>query len=301
MSGARQPLLSGEAARSTQNNRGSEEYRAIKGSLESALNLEDDANPGILGVFGNQAKMILFTNLNRMNLALHENHILTQEEANELYRLMSQFNIGASATNPTHLSPAGVNRFRLKFEESSEGTCYDINLFNLELIGAKNRQDIEGIISRINSAGEISNLSIDRIFSGEKSVAAMMRLCKTIEDFKVKEGGGDGFNCSKCVTFYERFPRLILHNGYPINFTTVQNLLSQPINTTIYSYNDFSDDIETLITRRAERAEAIKTRNKNIDGFLGNRFGTFGMGGNKRKRLSSRYKSKSKSKKTRRI
>jgi hypothetical protein len=55
MSEASQPLLSGEAARPTQNNRGSEEYRAIKGSLEAALNLEDDANPGIVGVFGDQA------------------------------------------------------------------------------------------------------------------------------------------------------------------------------------------------------------------------------------------------------
>ena len=205
---ARTPLLSGEAARPTQNNRGSQEYRAIKGSLEAALNLEDEANPGIVGVFGDQAIMILFTNLNRMNLALHENRILTQEEANELYRLMSQFNIGSSATNPTHLSPAGVNRFRLKIKESSEGTSYDINLFNLELIDAKNRQDIEGIISRINSAGENSNLSIDRIFSGEKSVAAMMRLCKTIEDFKVKEGGEMGLTVPNVSLFTKDFPDL---------------------------------------------------------------------------------------------
>jgi len=310
MNSAKKPLLSGEAAageaaggvRPAQKNIGSNEYRAIKGSFEAALNLEDEKG-GIRGVVGDQAKMILFTNLQRMNVALHENHILTQEEANELYTLMSQFNIGASATNPTYLSPAGINRFRLKVKESVEGSSYDVNLLTLKLIDAKNRQDIEGIqgiiMSEINSAGEGSNLSMDRIFGSDKSVAAMMRLCKTIEDFKVEEGGGDRFNCSKCVTFYERFPRLILHTGEPINFTTVQNVLSQPITTNRYSYHDFSDDIETLITRQREAAEVA--RNKNIDGFLGNRFGTFGMGGNKRKRLSSRYKSKSKSQQRRRL
>ena len=249
MSEASQPLLSGH---NRDNAHHSEQFNEIKRSLESALDYSPEGvGPGPDALVGGQAIMTIFTQLSRMNIALHDNHTLQQNEIDYLYRLMSQFNISANAKKSAYLSPHGINSFALKIKEASEGSSYDVNLLTLELNRANNEENkqvlIKSIITSINSSGEDSNLAMDRIFGSEKSVAAMMRLCKTIEELKNEMARGDevGFNCSKCVAFYNRFPQLILHNGQPIDFTKVQSILSLPINTTRYTHDNLTSDIQT--------------------------------------------------------
>jgi hypothetical protein len=201
---------------------------------------------------------LLFGTFTRIALALG-NETLTESEANLLYQSISEINIGSGSASRANLTLAQVKELANIFKEASEGTSRDIDLLTLELINQQKKR--ETLVNKINSVGENTMLSLDRIFDSEKAVAAMMRLCKTLAQLNI--------DSAKCKMFHDRLQLKTLQTNKPINMDSVYKMSEQEINLNKMEMDDFTYIIDE-INRQEHESNVRKTRPMFHKGGRGN-------------------------------
>ena len=227
-----------------------------------------------------QIIQLLFGTFSRIALALN-NRTLTEGEANELYQLISQINIG-DASRVNRLTRRQIKIIADIFKESAEGTARDLDLLTTMLRRNGGVQAVQQVVARLQSA----TLAIDRIFDSEKAVSAMMRLCTTLTSL--------GFQPIKCNEFNHRLAAGgLLTTGQSIDVASVTRMSQQEINLDQLIEPDFTfiiDEINQDAKKKRQEHES-EVWNARLRFHKGGR-------GNMQKKQSSRSK-KSKLKNTR--
>ena len=220
-----------------------------------------------------QIIQLLFGVFSRIALALN-NRTLTEGEANELYQLISQINIG-DASRVNRLTRRQIKIFADIFKESAEGTARDLDLLTTMLRRRNGVQTVQQVVARLQSA----TLAIERIFDTEKAVSAMMRLCTTLTSLGVQPP-------NKCNEFNHRLAAGgLLTTGQPIDMASVTRMSQQEINLDQLIEPDFTfiiDEINQDAKRQRQKHES-EVWNARLRFHKGGR-------GNMQKKQSSRSK-----------
>ena len=201
----------------------------------------------------------LFGTFSRIALALN-NRTLTEGEANELYQLISQINIG-DASRVNRLTRRQIKIFADIFKESAEGTARDLDLLTT-MLRQNGVQAVQHVVARLQSA----TLAIERIFDSEKAVSAMMRLCTTLTSLGVQPP-------NKCNEFNHRLAIGFLTTGQPIDMTSVTSMSQQEINLDQLIEPDFTfiiDEINKDAKRQEHESEVWNARLRFHKGGRGN-------------------------------
>jgi hypothetical protein len=209
---------------------------------------------------------VLFAIFNKITLALN-NRELTQDEANMLYKEVPHLNIGR---DNIHLTLKQVMEIANIFQNSSQGSARDIDLLTLKFINSPTQESKQSFLDNFNSAGEISELSLDRVFASERSIAAMMRLCNEIK----VEGFAD--NATKCTSFNDRLkignssngtPRLKignLTNGKPFDMDRIVASSKEKINLSEIDAEHLDGMIEGMLNHNKMSFNFNKGRFKKV-------------------------------------
>jgi hypothetical protein len=201
----------------------------------------------------------LFGTFSRIALALN-NRTLTEGEANELYQLISQINIG-DASRVNRLTRRQIKIIADIFKESAEGTARDLDLLTT-MLRRNGVQAVQQVVARLQSA----TLAIERIFDTEKAVSAMMRLCTTLTSL--------GFQPIKCNEFSHRLAAGgLLTTGQPIDMASVTRMSQQEINLDQLIEPDFTfiiDEINEDAKRQEHESEVWNARLRFHKGGRGN-------------------------------
>jgi len=222
----------------------------------------------------------LFGIFSRIALAL-DNRTLTEDEANQLYQLISQINIG-DEIRVNRLTLTQIKIIADIFKESAEGTARDLDLLTTMLeqtSGTFGFDDltspkIQQVVRRLDSP----TVALDRIFDSQKAVAAMMRLCTTLTTL--------GLQPNKCAEFNNRLAAGLLQTGQSIDMPSVTSMSQQPINLDQLDILDFTFIIEEINkdAKRQHESEVWKARSMFHKGGRGNM--------QKKKSQSKKYKPK---------
>ena len=219
-----------------------------------------------------QIIQLLFGVFSRIALALN-NRTLTEDEANELYQLISQINIG-DASRVNRLTRRQIKIFADIFKESAEGTARDLDLLTT-MLRQNGVQAVQHVVARLQSA----TLAIERIFDTEKAVSAMMRLCTTLTSLGVQPP-------NKCNEFNHRLAAGgLLTTGQPIDMASVTRMSQQEINLDQLIEPDFTfiiDEINQDAKKKRQEHES-EVWNARLRFHKGGR-------GNMQKKQSSRSK-----------
>ena len=234
----------------------------------------------------------LFGTFSKIALAL-ENKTLTESEANTLYQLIAQINVG-NANRVNRLTRKQIRILADIFKESAEGTARDLDLLttmlreNSSTFGFDDLTSpkIQQVVARVVAMLESATLEPDRIFDSEKAIAAMMRLCTSLN--------GLGVQTNKCNDFNSRLSRGLLLRGTPIDMASVTRMSQEQINLDQITHDVFTSIIEAInqdADVEAKRQHESEVRKARLRFHKGGR-------GNMQKKQSSRSK-KSKLKNTR--
>ena len=224
-----------------------------------------------------QIIQLLFGVFSRIALALN-NRTLTEDEANELYQLISHINIG-DASRVNRLTRRQIKIIADIFKESAEGTARDLDLLTT-MLRQNGVQAVQHVVARLQSA----TLAIERIFDTEKAVSAMMRLCITLTSL--------GFQPIKCNEFNHRLAAGgLLTTGQSIDVASVTRMSQQEINLDQLIEPDFTFIIDEINKDAKRQEHESEVWNARLRFHKGGR-------GNMQKKQSSRSK-KSKLKNTR--
>ena len=206
-----------------------------------------------------QIIQLLFGVFSRIALALN-NRTLTEDEANELYQLISQINIG-DASRVNRLTRRQIKIFADIFKESAEGTARDLDLLTT-MLRQNGVQAVQQVVAKLQSA----TLAIERIFDTEKAVSAMMRLCITLTSL--------GFQPIKCNEFNHRLAAGgLLTTGQSIDMASVTRMSQQEINLDQLIEPDFTfiiDEINKDAKRQEHESEVWNARLRFHKGGRGN-------------------------------
>ena len=207
---------------------------------------------------------VLFAIFNKITLALN-NRELTQDEANMLYKEVPHLNIGR---DNIHLTLKQVMEIANIFQNSSQGSARDIDLLTLKFINSPTQESKQSFLDNFNSAGEISELSLERVFASERSIAAMMRLCNEIK----VEGFAD--YATKCTSFNDRLgnssngtPRLKtgnLTNGKPFDMDRIVASSKEKINLSEIDAEHLDGMIEGMLNHNKMSFNFNKGRFKKV-------------------------------------
>ena len=207
---------------------------------------------------------VLFAIFNKITLALN-NRELTQDEANMLYKEVPHLNIGR---DNIHLTLKQVMDIANIFQNSSQGSARDIDLLTLKFINSPTQESKQSFLDNFNSAGEISELSLERVFASERSIAAMMRLCNEIK----VEGFAD--YATKCTSFNDRLgnssngtPRLKtgnLTNGKPFDMDRIVASSKEKINLSEIDAEHLDGMIEGMLNHNKMSFNFNKGRFKKV-------------------------------------
>ena len=207
-----------------------------------------------------QIIQLLFGVFSRIALALN-NRTLTEGEANVLYQLISQINIG-DASRVNRLTRRQIKIFADIFKESAEGTARDLDLLTT-MLRRNGVQAVQQVVARLQSA----TLAIERIFDTEKAVSAMMRLCKTLTSLGVQPP-------NKCNEFNHRLAAGgLLTTGQSIDMASVTRMSQQEINLDQLIEPDFTfiiDEINKDAKRQEHESEVWNARLRFHKGGRGN-------------------------------
>ena len=207
---------------------------------------------------------VLFAIFNKITLALN-NRELTQDEANMLYKEVPHLNIGR---DNIHLTLKQVMEIANIFQNSSQGSARDIDLLTLKFINSPTQESKQSFLDNFNSAGEISELSLERVFASERSIASMMRLCNEIK----VEGFAD--YATKCTSFNDRLgnssngtPRLKtgnLTNGKPFDMDRIVASSKEKINLSEIDAEHLDGLIEGMLNHNKMSFNFNKGRFKKV-------------------------------------
>jgi hypothetical protein len=228
---------------------------------------------------------LLFGIFSRISLAL-DNKTLTEREANTLYQLIAGINIG-DESRVNHLTRRQIKIFADIFKESSEGTARDLDLLTTMLEQTSGTFGFDDLtspkIQQVVDGLESATLPLERIIDSEKAVAAMIRLCRFLNNL--------GVQTNKCNDFKSRLARGFLLTGAPINMNSVDRMSQERINLDQITEADFTAVIEEInkdadeeAKRQKHESEVWKARSMFHKGGRGNM--------QKKKSQSKKYKPK---------
>jgi hypothetical protein len=207
-----------------------------------------------------QIIQLLFGAFSRIALAL-DNKTLTEVEANELYQLISQINIG-DASRVNRLTRRQIEIIADIFKESAEGTARDLDLLTT-MLKRNGEQVVQQVVYRLDSP----NVTLERIFDSEKAVAAMLRLCTTLTSL-------GGVQPNKCNEFNHRLAAGgLLTTGQPIDMASVTRMSQQEINLNQFIEPDFTfviDELNKYAKRQEHESNVWKARLRFHKGGRGN-------------------------------
>lgn len=201
---------------------------------------------------------LIFGAFSKIALAL-DNRTLTEDQANQLYQLISQINVG-DESRVNRLTRRQIKIIADIFKESAEGTARDLDLLTT-MLRRNGVQAVQQVVARLQSA----TLAIERIFDSEKAVAAMMRLCTTLTTLGVQP--------NKCAEFNNRLAAGVLLSGQPIDMASVTRMSQQEINLDQLIEPDFTfiiDEINQDAKRQEHESEVWNARLRFHKGGRGN-------------------------------
>jgi hypothetical protein len=242
--------------------------------ISARIGMLNEMQPGEMA--HSQIIQLLFGAFSRIALAL-DNRTLTEDQANQLYQLISQINVG-DESRVNRLTRRQIKIIADIFKESAEGTARDLDLLTTMLRQKNGLQVVQQVVHRLDSP----NVTLERIFDSEKAVAAMMRLCTTFTSLGVVQP-------NKCNEFNHRLAAGFLLLGQPINMALVTRMSQQQINLDQFIEPDFTFVIDELNQyakrqRQEHESEVWKARSMFHKGGRGNM--------QKKKSQSKKYKLK---------
>lgn len=224
--------------------------------ISTRIRMLNEMEPGEMA--HSEIIQILFGAFSRIALAL-DNRSLTEYQANQLYQLISQINVG-DESRVNHLTRRQIKIIADIFKESAEGTARDIDLLTT-MLRENGVQVIQQVVHRLDSP----TVTLERIIDSEKAVAAMMRLCTTLTTL--------GVQSNKCNEFSHRLAEGFLLSGQAIDMASVTRMSQQQINLDQFIEPDFTfviDELNKDAKRQEHESEVWKARSMFHKGGRGN-------------------------------
>lgn len=207
--------------------------------ITARIGMLNEMQPGEMA--HSQIIQLIFGAFSKIALAL-DNRTLTEDQANQLYQLISQINVG-DESRVNRLTRRQIKIIADIFKESAEGTARDLDLLTT-MLRQNGVQVVQEVVHRLDSP----NVALERIIDSEKAVAAMMRLCTTLTTLGVQP------QPNKCAEFNNRLAAGFLLSGQPIDMALLTRMSQQPINLDQFIERDFTFVINEL-NQDAKRQE----------------------------------------------
>ena len=290
MSEASQPLLSGqihyngEAAQiapaapnrmtSTFPGKTNREYINLKNKING-----DDEGNGFQEVFGNDVLSMDPSYYHGLLANIYVNNkegVITPEQADQLYTDLSE----KPVYKGLRLKKRTVDELRKVFENSSQGTSRDLNLLELQLKKqpALARQEI---VRRFDFD---NGVSLERILQGKQGIVAMMRICKFVEEKKLKSEKCHEFNnilSSKPSKYNDEINKLSKESPNMYEFTE-KEFRRRFVPLLDEHYNILAEGSDPFMF---DDASIFEQPNEPPSRCLGFKCSNLGLGGRTRKRM----------------